>query len=131
MSKLSKLDVNKFLEFQSESIKDLNNRIVSLNNELQKLKSEILMEGTNKYVINDLSIKKANEYLVGTYSKDIKCYYVKIISNDIKYLIKREFRNISLKDFDKNQMEKAVEIIENYEPPYVIKEKIYNAQLCM
>lgn len=117
-------DIDLF-ELSLNAIKENQSRIESVNADLQEFKQEMPILGVEESRITYVVRKRGVECLGG---KQSAAYQDKSIRSkiyaDIYKQLKREFGVTSYKAIRRNQCNHAVKIIESYQPPYVLAEKV-------
>lgn len=117
-------DIDLF-ELSLNAIKENQSRIESVNADLQEFKQEMPILGVEESRITCAARKRGVECLGG---KQSAAYQDKSIRSkiyaDIYKQLKREFGVTSYKAIRRNQCDHAVKIIESYQPPYVLAEKV-------
>lgn len=126
-------DIDLF-ELALNAIKENGNRIEVVNKDLQEFKQDMPILGVEEGRITEAVKKKGMECLGG---KDAAAYQDKSVRSkvyaDIYKQLKREFGVDSYKAIKRNQCDHAVRVIEGYEMPYVLAEKVegLNKQVVM
>ncbi len=117
-------------ELSLNAIKENRSRIEEVDTDLQEFKKEMPLLGVEESRITCAVQKKGVKCLGG---KDSAAYRDKSTRSkvyaDIYRQLKREFGVTSYKAIKRNQCDHAVRIIERYETPYVIAEKIKSLNL--
>lgn len=113
------------LQLTFEAMKENNEKIEAVNNDLQEFKKDMPILGIEESRITHAVKKKGVDCLGG---KEAPAYGDKSLRgkvySDIYGQLKREFGVSSYKAIKRNQSDKAVAIIENYEMPYVLFEQV-------
>lgn len=113
---------------------ELEQKIDSVNNDLQEFKREMPLLAIECQQITDAKNKKVVPLLGGKDSNAYKNASLRgRIYRDLEGQLRREFGVSSYKAIHRNQTDKALEIIENYELPLCLAEQIEdeNAQISM
>lgn len=113
---------------------ELEQKIDSVNNDLQEFKREMPLLAIECQQITDAKNKKVVPLLGGKDSNAYKNASLRgRIYRDLEGQLRREFGVSSYKAIHRNQTGKALEIIENYELPLCLAEQIEdeNAQMSM
>lgn len=113
---------------------ELEQKIDSVNNDLQEFKREMPLLAIECQQITDAKNKKVVPLLGGKDSNAYKNASLRgRVYRDLEGQLRREFGVSSYKAIHRNQTDKAIEIIENYELPLCLAEQIEdeNAQICM
>lgn len=127
----SELDL---FELSLNAIKENREQINAVNNDLQEFKRDMPILGIEESRITGAVRKKGTDCLGG---KDTAAYKNKSlrgkIYSDIYSQLKREFGVGSYKAIKRNQSEKAISIIKEYEMPFVLSEQVkeLNSQIMM
>ncbi len=118
------------LELEFKALKEVDAKVEAVNTDLQEFKKEMPLLGVEESRITCAVQKKGVKCLGG---KDSAAYRDKSIRSkvyaDIYRQLKREFGVTSYKAIKRSQCDHAVRIIERYETPYVIAEKIKSLNL--
>lgn len=113
---------------------ELEQKIDSVNNDLQEFKREMPLLAIECQQITDAKNKKVVPLLGGKDSNAYKNASLRgRVYRDLEGQLRREFDVTSYKAIHRNQTGKALEIIENYELPLCLAEQIEdeNAQMSM
>ena len=113
---------------------ELEQKIDSVNNDLQEFKREMPLLAIECQQITDAKNKKVVPLLGGKDSNAYKNASLRgRVYRDLEGQLRREFDVTSYKAIHRNQTSKALEIIENYELPLCLAEQIEdeNAQMSM
>lgn len=113
---------------------ELEQKINSVNNDLQEFKREMPLLAIECQQITDAKNKKVVPLLGGKDSNAYKNASLRgRVYRDLEGQLRREFGVSSYKAIHRNQTDKAIEIIENYELPLCLAEQIEdeNAQISM
>lgn len=113
---------------------ELEQKIDSVNNDLQEFKREMPLLAIECQQITDAKNKKVVPLLGGKNSNAYKNASLRgRVYRDLEGQLRREFDVTSYKAIHRNQTSKALEIIENYELPLCLAEQIEdeNAQISM
>lgn len=113
---------------------ELEQKINSVNNDLQEFKREMPLLAIECQQITDAKNKKVVPLLGGKDSNAYKNASLRgRVYRDLEGQLRREFDVTSYKAIHRNQTGKALEIIENYELPLCLAEQIEdeNAQMSM
>lgn len=113
---------------------ELEQKIDSVNNDLQEFKREMPLLAIECQQITDAKNKKVVPLLGGKDSNAYKNASLRgRVYRDLEGQLRREFDVTSYKAIHRNQTGKALEIIENYELPLCLAEQIEdeNAQISM
>lgn len=122
------------LEMELKAIREVDGKVEKVNADLQAFKKEMPILGVEESRITCAARKKGVDCLGG---KKSAAYQDKSLRSkiyaDIYKQLKREFGVTSYKAIKRNQCDYAVKIIEGYQMPYILAEKIesLNKQMAM
>lgn len=126
------LSPTELLQLQLEAIKENENRIEAVNEDLQNFKVDIPLFGNEALELQNLVRSKGTSVLGG---KDSMAYKDKSLRQrlylDLQREIKRQFGVSTYKAIKRANLQTAKDIIKNYCPPLSLKNEIYsvNAQV--
>lgn len=130
-SKKSSLDI---LELEFKAIKEVNSKIDLVNEDLQQFKQDLPILGVEESKITN-AVRRKGMYCLG--GKESNSYKDKSLRgkvySDIYGQLKRQFGVDTYKAIKRSQCAIAIKLIENYELPFALNEKIenYNQQLIL
>lgn len=122
------------LQLTQKAILEIDEKITSVDEDLQEFKRDMPILGIEESRITAAVRKKGVQCLGG---KDSEAYQDKSIRgkvySDIYGQLKREFGVATYKAIKRSQCDRAIEVIETYELPLILKDLIYdcNARLVM
>lgn len=115
------------IQLLAQGYTELEQKIDDVNNDLQEFKQEMPLLAIECQKITEAKNKKIVPLLGG---KDSVAYHNASLRGqvyrDLEGQLRREFGVTSYKAIKRNQTEKAVEIIRNYELPLCLKDKVIN-----
>lgn len=130
-SKKSSLDI---LELEFKAIKEVNGKIDLVNEDLQQFKQDLPILGVEESKITNAVRRKGMHCLGGKESNSYKDKSLRgKVYSDIYGQLKRQFGVDTYKAIKRSQCAIAIKLIENYELPFALNEKIenYNQQLIL
>lgn len=127
-NKRKPLSATEQLRLQSQAIGEIDERVTSIDNDLQSFKQDMPILGIEESKITDAVRRKGVQCLGG---KDSEAYKDRSLRSkvyaDIYSELKRQFGVTSYKAIKRSQCNKAVDIIERYELPLILAEQIKDA----
>lgn len=127
-----KLSALEQLQLQSQAILEVNDKIEAVQQELDDFKNDMPLLGVETDRITNAVKAKGVEVLGG---KNSNAYSDKSLRakvyQDIHREVKRQFGVNTYKAIKRNQCDKAIELIQAYEPPMYLEEQIYNTNAQM
>ena len=119
------LSPTEILQLQLEAIKENENRIEEVNDDLQNFKVDIPLFGNEQYDLQKLVRSKGTSILGG---RDSRAYKNKSLRqrlySDLQGEIKRQFQVNTYKAIKRSELSAAKEIVSKYVPPLALKNEI-------
>lgn len=126
-NKRKPLSATEQLRLQSQAIGEIDERVTSIDNDLQSFKQDMPILGIEESKITDAVKRKGVQCLGGKNSEAYKDRSLRSkVYADIYGELKRQFGVTSYKAIKRSQCDKAVDIIERYELPLILAEQIKN-----
>ncbi len=122
------------LELEFAAIKEVDSKVDSINQDLQEFKRDMPILGIEEDRITQAVRKKGVQCLGG---KDSNAYKDRSLRgklySDLYQQLYRQFGISTYKAIKRNQCDLAISVIEQYAPPFILKERIQdcNAQMNM
>lgn len=124
-NKRKPLSATEQLRLQSQAIGEIDERVTSIDNDLQSFKQDMPILGIEESKITDAVRRKGVQCLGG---KDSEAYKDRSLRSkvyaDIYSELKRQFGVASYKAIKRSQCDKAINIIETYELPLILAEQV-------
>lgn len=115
------------IEIIQEAVLEVNGKIESVNEDLQKFKEDLPILGVEESRITSTVRRKGVNCLGGKESNAYKDSSIRSkVYSDIYGELKRQFGVASYKAIKRSQCELAIRLIENYELPLSLKEQVEN-----
>jgi mRNA-degrading endonuclease toxin of MazEF toxin-antitoxin module len=115
------------IEIIQEAVLEVNGKIESVNEDLQKFKEDLPILGVEESRITSTVRRKGVNCLGGKESNAYKDSSIRSkVYSDIYGELKRQFGVASYKAIKRSQCELAIGLIENYELPLSLKEQVEN-----
>lgn len=126
------LSATEQLRLQSQAIGEIDERVTSIDNDLQNFKQDLPILGIEESKITNAVRRKGVQCLGG---KEYEAYKDRSLRGkvyaDLYGELKRQFGVTSYKAIKRSQCDQAVDIIERYELPLILSEQVKAANLQM
>lgn len=131
-NKRKPLSATEQLRLQSQAIGEIDERVTSIDNDLQNFKQDLPILGIEESKITNAVRRKGVQCLGG---KEYEAYKDRSLRGkvyaDLYGELKRQFGVTSYKAIKRSQCDQAVDIIERYELPLILSEQVKAANLQM
>lgn len=131
-NKRKPLSATEQLRLQSQAIGEIDERVTSIDNDLQNFKQDLPILGIEESKITNVVRRKGVQCLGG---KEYEAYKDRSLRGkvyaDLYGELKRQFGVTSYKAIKRSQCDQAVDIIERYELPLILSEQVKAANLQM
>lgn len=125
INKVKQLSPMKMLELQFKALKEQEDKIKEVDQDLQNFKVDIPLFGSEQYDLQKMVRAKGTNILGGRKAAAYKDKSLRQrLYADLQGEIKRQFDVTTYKAIKRSQLEIAKEIVDNYKPPYALAEEI-------